>query len=944
MAPANDAVFLRRNNQVQDAIDGQNLKQALQLVEKRMKKGEDTRFLKAWKAHILFLHADDAHKQRGIAETLELCNAEPPTTDLDTLEKLFLTLQKLDGHGETRSSLWEKAAKVKPQVLDIQLEWFTTSFESNDWKSAQKAAMSLQKNFPKERKYYFWAIVLTHLLATDAASSETERKLFGTLAYRMISKAAADVPVNPADLLSHPRAIQSSEELRLLVKIFESQKQHAEIVKILDSKNLGLKSRIVRRDKNFLICKATALASGGLWEEGLAFVKDLYTVNEDGKIKKNLREIDDWGIWSLLVEAVRNIKTPGIAAETQKFIEEFIKAQPKSRNAALAHVDSAFLGMQLGEMTPDDVLSACQRYADQHKHKLYVFGDLRRALADDRNAMSKIADYLANCKQDDNNSIVPMINSLKLSYCLNISGAEDGSSKDKVEAFVSQCMKLYQSCAGNGSPEKTKEEKESASATESQPRDDLCILAAMAFLRASETGETQARVPDSALIRAAGILERLLLDSPHNYQARLLLIRIYLLLGAGSLAMSTFSKLSVKQIQYETVAHNLFTRLATIHPHSAPPVEGAEYKDFDPQAAFVQGLNFYRNSEVSTLKFRTRCMNEGSFVNAEEMVQLRERLRNSICRRMMALEVRRSQRLAGGDPMTRYDDIARNISPATDNRDYDVFMDCEYPGNPTFEERMRVGPIPKENWLASGRVTDQMYSVLKGIALQRPLAPEMDLPAIENLAISEGVDDETATEKEAAKIHTEVLKVAVFMAGSKTTTLAQADKSLGVVEDWLNLKKKDLTLDTSDVSPLIATTAFYLSDVPTAPTWRFFHSVFTLLDTLKALSQLATLSSRKGSKAVKLPKDRVDRLSALVTDIFELVRTNAKALKQRVSTSGVLNGLINLVGHGDPSIKYSQELQQALEATLDGSALEVFCGSLMESWEEALDGVMGVRI
>lgn len=46
MAPANDAVFLRRNNQVQDAIDGQNLKQALQLIEKRVKKGEDTRFLK----------------------------------------------------------------------------------------------------------------------------------------------------------------------------------------------------------------------------------------------------------------------------------------------------------------------------------------------------------------------------------------------------------------------------------------------------------------------------------------------------------------------------------------------------------------------------------------------------------------------------------------------------------------------------------------------------------------------------------------------------------------------------------------------------------------------------------------------------------------------------------------------------------------------------------
>lgn len=53
MAPINDAVFLRRNNQIQDAIDGQNLKQALQLIEKRVKKGEDTPFLKVSRARSL---------------------------------------------------------------------------------------------------------------------------------------------------------------------------------------------------------------------------------------------------------------------------------------------------------------------------------------------------------------------------------------------------------------------------------------------------------------------------------------------------------------------------------------------------------------------------------------------------------------------------------------------------------------------------------------------------------------------------------------------------------------------------------------------------------------------------------------------------------------------------------------------------------------------------
>lgn len=60
-----------------------------------------------------------------------------------------------------------------------------------------QAAMSLQNNFPKSRKYYFWAIFLCYLITVDPASSDSERKLFGTLAYRMISKAADSVPSDP---------------------------------------------------------------------------------------------------------------------------------------------------------------------------------------------------------------------------------------------------------------------------------------------------------------------------------------------------------------------------------------------------------------------------------------------------------------------------------------------------------------------------------------------------------------------------------------------------------------------------------------------------------------------------------------------------------------------------------------------------------------------------
>lgn len=43
---SSDSVLQRRNKQIQDAIDSRNYKQALQLVDKRLKKGEDSRFLR----------------------------------------------------------------------------------------------------------------------------------------------------------------------------------------------------------------------------------------------------------------------------------------------------------------------------------------------------------------------------------------------------------------------------------------------------------------------------------------------------------------------------------------------------------------------------------------------------------------------------------------------------------------------------------------------------------------------------------------------------------------------------------------------------------------------------------------------------------------------------------------------------------------------------------
>ena len=66
-------------------------------------------------------------------------------------------------------------------------------------------------------------------------------------------------------------------------------------------------------------------------------------------------------------------------------------------------------------------------------------------------------------------------------------------------------------------------------------------------------------------------------------------------------------------------------------------------------------------------------------------------------------------------------------------------------------------------------------------------------------------------------------------------------------------------------------------------------------------------------------------------------------LKELDFSSDELGALIDLVLIGEDDSEDGQ-LRTELEATLDSAALELFCGGLMESWEEGLEGIFAVAI
>ena len=225
------------------------------------------------------------------------------------------------------------------------------------------------------------------------------------------------------------------------------------------------------------------------------------------------------------------------------------------------------------------------------------------------------------------------INALKMDYTLRISKSQ---SQSILQAFVCNCTRLYKLSIFLGDDRVYSDNK---------PGDDACILAVMGLVRLSELEQKR------YLFLSAQLLEFLLARSKHNYQALLTLVRVYVMLGAGSLAMKTYKRLAIKNLQHETMAHVLFTRFATIHPHAAPINFGpsTERKDTDPISAVGAALDSYRSSARQAAVGKRLFLEKGRYSMLLGVLEVEDAMKRSLCKVMWVLERRRMKRLTRCD-------------------------------------------------------------------------------------------------------------------------------------------------------------------------------------------------------------------------------------------------------------------------------------------------------
>lgn len=179
------------------------------------------------------------------------------------------------------------------------------------------------------------------------------------------------------------------------------------------------------------------------------------------------------------------------------------------------------------------------------------------------------------------------------------------------------------------------------------PRVDLALLVAFSLLKLSGLFEDQeivstgplTNVEMTPLLQAVVLLDAQLQRNTNDIPLRILLVRLYLLLGCGSYAYQLWTPLDVKRTIQDALSPLFFDRISSIAPglfHGSRPL--------------TEPLRSYYSSTLrDPAPVRIwDAFQSGSYSSILDMAEYDERLRKSCTRVMAVVEERQAARAFGG--------------------------------------------------------------------------------------------------------------------------------------------------------------------------------------------------------------------------------------------------------------------------------------------------------
>uniref|UniRef100_A0A8C2S373 N-alpha-acetyltransferase 25, NatB auxiliary subunit n=1 Tax=Capra hircus TaxID=9925 RepID=A0A8C2S373_CAPHI len=478
-------------------------------------------------------------------------------TDDNSLQALTILYREMH-RPELVTKLYEAAVKKVPNSEEYHSHLFMAYARVGEYKKMQQAGMALYKIVPKN-PYYFWSVMSLIMQSISAQDENLSKTMFLPLAERMVEKMVKE------------DKIEAEAEVELYYMILERLGKYQEALDVIRGK-LGekLTSEIQSRENK---CMAM-YKKLSRWPECNALSRRLL-----------LKNSDDWQFYLTYFDSVFRL------------IEEAWTPPAEEESKNSRHLRGPHLAK----------LELIRRLRRQGFNDEYKLGDPEELMFQ---YFKKFGDK--PCCFTDLKVFVDLLP-------------------------ASQCTKFINQLLGVVPLSTPTEDKLALPADIRALQRHLCVVQLTRLLGLYHTMDKNQKLSvvrelmlryqhglefgdETAVWQALTLLEEGLTHSPSNAQFKLLLVRIYCMLGAFEPVVDLYSSLDAKHIQHDTIGY-LLTRYAGSLGQYAAASQSCNF-----------ALRFFHSNQkdVSENNISFFSYKYGAFEKIPEFIAFRNRLNNSL--------------------------------------------------------------------------------------------------------------------------------------------------------------------------------------------------------------------------------------------------------------------------------------------------------------------------
>ncbi|XP_008115541.1 N-alpha-acetyltransferase 25, NatB auxiliary subunit [Anolis carolinensis] len=692
----------RRLRPIYDYLDNGNNKMAIQQADKLLKKHKDLHCAKVLKAIGL---QRTGKQDEAFILAQEVAALEP--TDDNSLQALTILYREMH-RPELVTKLYEAAVKKVPNSEEYHSHLFMAYARVGEYKKMQQAGMALYKIVPKN-PYYFWSVMSLIMQSISAQDEKLSKTMFLPLAERMVEKMVKE------------DKIEAEAEVELYYMILERLEKYQEALDVVRGK-LGekLTSELQSRENKCM----EMYKKLGNWPECNALSRQLL-----------LKNPDDWQFYIIYFDSLFQLIDTAWSppAEGEHSLEGEVH---HSTEQAVAFVEQRIIheansvrplrGPYLAQL---ELIRRLRHRGCSEEHKLgdpeellfqYFkrFGDKPCCFTDIKVFVDLLPPTQYTKFINQLLGIIPLSpltegaialpaspKALQQHLCVvqltRLLGLYHAMEKPQKLAAVRDLMLRYRHGLDFG---------KSCLKTELQFSDYYCLLAVHLLLDIwLEAGE------EPAAWRCLALLEEGLTHSPSNAQFKLLLIRIYCILGAFEPVVELYSSLDAKHIQHDTIGY-LLTRYAAAFGHYAAASQSCNF-----------ALRFFHSNQKDTSEYIIQAYKYGAFEKIPEFIAFRNRLNSSLHFAQVRTERMLLDLLLEANISTSLEESIKSMSLSPedddipwndlqDNRDLTVLFNWDPKDRCISEDNRRLSLEEETIWLRIRSLTLRLISGLPALS------------------------------------------------------------------------------------------------------------------------------------------------------------------------------------------------------------------------------------